>query len=65
MSALAVNRHSQSLASLQYFQKKDYKRMKVEEYKKMKNEKDMKKCEYCGTKGHIKAECFQIVVYLE
>lgn len=58
MSALAANRQGQYLGPLQNFQKKEYKKMRLE-----KLEKDAKKCEYCGMKGHVRDECFKIVGY--
>ncbi|XP_057250547.1 uncharacterized protein LOC130589340 [Beta vulgaris subsp. vulgaris] len=54
-SALAVNRHSKSLGPLINFQKKDYKKIRME--------KLGKKCEYCGMKGHLQEECYKLIGY--
>lgn len=55
VSALAVNRQGQSLGPLQNFQKKDYKKMRME--------REAKRCDHCGMRGHLKEECFKLVGY--
>ncbi|XP_048493460.1 uncharacterized protein LOC125494008 [Beta vulgaris subsp. vulgaris] len=57
MSVLNVNWQVEYLGPLKDFQRKDYKRMKME--------KDAKKCDYCGMKGHLKVECFNLNGYPE
>lgn len=46
MSALAANRYTQIPGPLQNFQMKDYKKTRLE--------KDAKKCEHCGIRGHVR-----------
>lgn len=51
LNALNVNKqyHNQG-----YDHKKDFRKSKMD-----------KKCDYCGIKGHLKAECFKLVGYPE
>ncbi|XP_056688685.1 uncharacterized protein [Spinacia oleracea] len=60
MSAMAANRQPQSLGPLLNFNKKEYKKMRIE-----KIEKDAKRSEHCGMKGHLREECFKLVGYPE
>ena len=54
-SALAANRQSHSLRPLINFQKKDYKKIRME--------KLSKKCDHCGMKGHVQEECYKLIGY--
>ncbi|XP_056698324.1 uncharacterized protein [Spinacia oleracea] len=57
-SALAANRQGESLGPLMNFNKREYKKMRLE-----KIERDAKKCQHCGMKGHLREECFKLVGY--
>uniref|UniRef100_A0A803L9R6 CCHC-type domain-containing protein n=1 Tax=Chenopodium quinoa TaxID=63459 RepID=A0A803L9R6_CHEQI len=57
ISALDANRQNQSLGAIENNQKKDYKKMRLE--------KQAKKCDHCGMRGHVKDECFKLLGYPE